>query len=90
MTKEAASADLKELVLKFIPEVIGKEIEKVCAGIYPLQACAIRKAKILKAPKFDLGKLMEVHGDYSEEIGAKLDRPAEPIVGDDAAVEASA
>ena len=77
MTTEASTCDLKELVQKFIPEVIGKEIEKVCAGIYPLQSCAVRKAKILKAPKFDLGKLMEVHGDYSEEVGAKLDRPAE-------------
>ena len=35
--REISSCDLKESVLKFIPEVIGKEIEKVCAGIYPLQ-----------------------------------------------------
>lgn len=26
--------DLKEFVLKFILEVIGKEIEKFCVGIY--------------------------------------------------------
>ena len=29
MAREASSCDLKELVLKFIPESIGKEIEKV-------------------------------------------------------------
>ena len=58
--KEAASCDLKELVGKFIPESIGKEMEKACFGIYPLQNTFIRKVKILKAPKFDLGKLMEV------------------------------
>jgi small subunit ribosomal protein S3Ae len=40
----------------------------------------VRKVKILKAPKFDLTKLMEVHGDYSKEVGAKIERP----VGDDA------
>jgi small subunit ribosomal protein S3Ae len=45
------------------------------AGIYPLQNTYIRKVKVLKAPKFDLTKLMEVHGDYSEEVGAKIERP---------------
>lgn len=60
MVREAQTCDLKELVAKFIPEVIGKEIEKVTQGIYPLQNTYIRKVKILKAPKFDLMKLMEV------------------------------
>ena len=119
MVKESQSCDLKELVAKFIPESIGKEIEKATSGIYPLQNTFIRKVKILKAPKFDLGKLMEVslifievskkivlfygylmhyflvqffpvllvsivcilwgqvHGDYSEDVGVKVDRPAE-------------
>jgi hypothetical protein len=36
--REAASCDLKDLVAKFIPEAIGKDIEKACQGIYPLQA----------------------------------------------------
>jgi small subunit ribosomal protein S3Ae len=41
--------------------VIGKQIEKTCSGVYPLQNVMIRKVKMLKAPKFDLNKLMEVH-----------------------------
>ena len=60
MAREAQASDLKELVGKFIPEAIGKEIEKACAGIFPLQNTAVRKVKILRAPKFDLTKLMEV------------------------------
>ncbi|PNW73691.1 hypothetical protein CHLRE_13g568650v5 [Chlamydomonas reinhardtii] len=76
ITREATSCDLKELVAKFIPESIGKDIEKSCQGIYPLQNTFIRKVKVLKAPKFDITKLMEVHGDYSEEVGAKIERPA--------------
>eukprot|EP00775_Hariotina_reticulata_P002662 gene2662-2962_t len=68
MSREASSCDLKELVAKFIPEAIGKDIEKACQGIYPLQNVAVRKVKVLKAPKFDLSKLMEVHGDYTEEL----------------------
>jgi len=87
MAREASSCDLKDLVAKFIPEAIGKDIEKACQGIYPLQNVAIRKVKVLKAPKFDLTKLMEVHGDYTEEVGAKVERAA-PIVGADEAAPA--
>jgi len=75
MTREVTTSDLKDLVAKFIPETIGKEIEKSCQGIYPLQNTFIRKVKVLKTPKFDLTKLMAVHGDYSEEVGAKVERP---------------
>jgi ribosomal protein S3AE len=37
MQREATACDLKDLVAKFIPEAIGKDIEKSCQGIYPLQ-----------------------------------------------------
>ena len=86
ITRESAGCDLKELVQKFIPELIGKEIEKACGGIFPLQNPPIRKVKILKAPKLDITKLMEVHGDYSvEEVGQAVQRaeetPAVEVVG---------
>jgi len=78
ITKEASTCDLKELVQKFIPELIGKDIEKNCSGIFPLQNVFIRKVKMLKAPKFDVSKLMELHGDAgAEATGAKIERPAE-------------
>ncbi|GMI64526.1 hypothetical protein like AT4G34670 [Hibiscus trionum] len=83
MTAQATSCDLKELVQKFIPEMIGKEIEKATSSIYPLQNVFIRKVKILKSPKFDLGKLMEVHGDYSEDVGVKIERPADETMAED-------
>jgi small subunit ribosomal protein S3Ae len=72
MTKEATTCDLKELVQKFMPEVIGREIEKHCQGIYPLQNVYVRKVKILKAPKFEMGKLLELHGEGSAEAGVKV------------------
>jgi small subunit ribosomal protein S3Ae len=34
MSREASSCDLKDLVAKFIPEAIGKEIEKACQGVF--------------------------------------------------------
>jgi len=77
MTEEASKCDLKELVAKFIPEVISHEIEKQCQGIFPLQNVFIRKCKVLKKPKFDLVKLMEMHADSAEDTGAALTRQAE-------------
>jgi len=79
MTQEATTSDLKDLVSKFIPEGIGKRIEKECKGIYPLQHVYIRKVKVLKTPKFDAFKLMELHGEapaaaavVTEDTGKKV------------------
>jgi len=76
MIREASTVDLKDLVVKFIPESIGKLIEKECNGIFPLSNVCIRKVKVLKAPKFDPHKLLEVHagGPTSEDTGAPVDR----------------
>lgn len=62
MVREASSVELKDLVAKFIPEIIGREIEKETQGIYPLQNVFIRKVKTLRAPKVDIAKLVELHG----------------------------
>merc|ERR1711907_596173 len=77
MTAQATSVELQELVNKFIPEVIGKEIEKACHGVYPLQNVHIRKVKMLKKPKFDLTKLLEIHGDSG--VGPVLDDKGEAV-----------
>jgi len=78
ISNEASKGSLRDLVKKLIPEVIGKEIEKQTQGIYPLKDCLIRKVKILKKPKFDITKLMELHNDAGgEDEGAALGRPDE-------------
>ncbi|KAK6130233.1 hypothetical protein DH2020_036043 [Rehmannia glutinosa] len=66
MVNQSQSCDLKDLVQKFIPESIGKEIEKATSSIYPLQNVFIRK----------------VHGDYTEDVGVKVERPAEESVAE--------
>jgi len=87
MVREVSSSDVKEVVNKLIPDSIAKDIEKVCHGIYPLHDVYIRKVKVLKKPRFDLGKLLELHGDSGaeqsgavvggavDETGQKVDRP---------------
>merc|ERR1719421_1676574 len=75
MVNEAGKVQLRDLVKKLIPESIGKEIEKQTQGIYPLKDCLIRKVKILKKPKFDITKFMELHGDSGGDAGAEMMRP---------------
>lgn len=73
--REAASCTLSQLTTKLIPEVIGREIEKATGGIYPLQNVHIRKVKLLKQPKFDLGSLLTLHGESTtDESGQKVEQ----------------
>uniref|UniRef100_A0A5F9DG73 40S ribosomal protein S3a n=1 Tax=Oryctolagus cuniculus TaxID=9986 RepID=A0A5F9DG73_RABIT len=81
MTREVQTNDLKEAVNKLIPDSIGKDIEKACQSIYPLHDVFVRKVKMLKKPRFELGKLMELHREGSssgkatgDETGAKVER----------------
>ncbi|KNC80424.1 40S ribosomal protein S3a [Sphaeroforma arctica JP610] len=74
MTTESLTSDFRELVNKFIAGSMGSDITKATNGIYPLQNVYIRKVKILKKPKFDHQKLMEMHGEASatSEGGVKV------------------
>ena len=74
MTRESVKCDLKELVQKLLPETISKEIEKACQGIYPLKDVYIRKVKVLSKPKFDMGKLMEMHEAVAVSQGEVVER----------------
>merc|ERR1711979_91530 len=76
MTKEAGTVQLRELVKKLIPESIGKEIQRQTQGIFPLKDVLVRKVKIIKKPKFDITKFMELHQDTGDDdIGRAIGRP---------------
>lgn len=77
ITAEATTCELKDLVAKFIPEAIGKRIEKECQGIFPLQNVFIRKVKVVKSPKFDPFKLAELHGESSTTAAAPAPAPVQ-------------
>ncbi|ELW67204.1 40S ribosomal protein S3a [Tupaia chinensis] len=81
MIREVEMSDLKKMANKLIPESIGKDIEKASQSIYPLHDVFVRKVKMLKKAKFELGKLTELHGAGSssgkatgDETGAKVER----------------
>ncbi|XP_008555289.1 40S ribosomal protein S3a [Microplitis demolitor] len=81
ITEDITKSDLKGVVSKLLPDAIAKDIEKACQGIYPLHDVYIRKVKVLKKPRFELSKLLELHGDGGSktsepgEAGSKVDRP---------------
>jgi small subunit ribosomal protein S3Ae len=77
--KEVGTAELKDVVNKLIPDAIGKDITKRCSSIYPVDNCLVRKVKVVKKPKFDVGKLMELYsegtGGTTAAVGDRVDRP---------------
>lgn len=79
--KEAANVTLANLVSKIIPEVIGREIESSTRNIFPLQNVHIRKIKLLKQPKFDLGALLQLHGEsLKDDSGKKVTSEFKEVV----------
>jgi len=77
MAEEANKGDLKQLIQKLIPGAIGQSIEKAVQAIFPMKDVYVMKAKMLKMPKFDLTKLMEVHTAAEGDAGMKVDREEE-------------
>ncbi|CAB3233737.1 unnamed protein product [Arctia plantaginis] len=79
ITRDVTNSELREVVNKLIPDSIAKDIEKSCHGIYPLRDVCIRKVKVLKRPRFEISKLMELHGEGGSgkrgEAGDKSERP---------------
>lgn len=75
ITKHAAQNDVMNL-MKIIPDVIGKEIEKACFTVYPLSNVFVHKMKILKAPKFDILRLREIHTESAKTTGPAGDAGA--------------
>ena len=55
-------------------DTIGKTITQECSKIFPLENVLIKKVKVLKKPKFDLTKLMELYQSNAE----KQQRTADP------------
>lgn len=63
VTKEAASNSLTNLVQTLITDSLGKTITDECKLIFPLDNVLVRKVKLIKKPKFDVGKLTEMYSE---------------------------
>jgi small subunit ribosomal protein S3Ae len=82
-----SNVELGVLVEKLMTEGIGHEIEKHTQAIYPLQNVLIRKVKMLRSPKIDASKLLELHGGVdalaaapvapAADVGVKVEEKAD-------------
>lgn len=78
ITREVTSSDLKTVVKKLIAGSIEKDIERKCFYLHPIENVFIRKVKVLKKPKFEHGRLAELHtsdGAAVVETGEAVSRP---------------
>merc|ERR1711887_242740 len=55
ITREVSGGELRDVVNKLVPDTMADDIRKACNSIYPLKDVHIRKVKVLKKPRFDLG-----------------------------------
>jgi len=66
MVNECQKSSLKDLFKNFLSDTVAKQITKECSKIFPLENVLIKKVKVLKKPKFDLTKLMELYQSNTE------------------------
>jgi len=79
MVAETQKSSLKDLFKKLLADQMGKQITDECNKIFPLQNVLVHKAKVLKKPKFDLTKLMELYAEEKSEapVAAAADNKLE-------------
>lgn len=67
IVEEAKSCNLKQVAAKFVDRIIEQRIGKECNKIFPLQNIYLKRVKMLKKPRFDFSRLMDM---YSDKAGA--------------------
>jgi len=75
MVNECQKSSLKDLFKNFLSENVSKQITKECSKIFPLENVLIKKVKVLKKPKFDLTKLMELYQANTEKQRITTEAP---------------
>lgn len=66
ITKCVTKNTLEKVVKNLQQDSLGQDIQKACNGIFPLTGVNIRKVKVVRTPKFDAQKLIEVHGGENQ------------------------
>lgn len=67
-----STCELKDLVKHLVADKIEADIKSATNRIYPLDPVHIQKVKIVKRPKLDITKLMEIHDKTTGDENAGL------------------
>lgn len=73
MQQEVAQGQLKNLVQSLVVDKIESAIKQATSRIFPLEPVHIQKVKIVKKPKLDITKLMEIHDKSTDDAGIPVD-----------------
>lgn len=88
---EISQKPLSSFVQSVLMDKIEGDIKRSCERVYPLEPVHIQKVKIVKKPKMDITKLMEIHDKATnEDDGVAVDEPEEAQNTLTAEVKASA
>jgi small subunit ribosomal protein S3Ae len=77
MQSEVAKGQLKDTVKALCVNKLNDEIQKQTTRIFPLDPVHIIKAKMIKKPKVDIVKLMEIHEKGDFDSGVAVEEEAE-------------
>jgi len=70
---EVAQGPLSQFVKHLLVDKIESDIKNATNRIYPLDPVVIQKVKIIKKPKMDITKLMEIHDKAADDDGIAVD-----------------
>eukprot|EP01133_Synstelium_polycarpum_P006182 gene6182-7160_t len=87
ITAAVSTSDIGAVMAKFVSSSISNQIQSDCSPIFPLVNSFIRKVKVLKTPKFEITKLLELYQNSHaapapvaapvEETGVQVERVEE-------------
>lgn len=79
LTATISAGSLKDLVTTLISDKLEVDIKSACQSIYPLEPVHVYKVKIVRKPKMDFTKLMEIHEGATGDVdaGVQLEESAE-------------
>jgi len=78
MQAEAQQGQLRDVVKALLANKMELAIKKATSRIFPLDPIRITKAKLMKKPKLDITKLMEIHDGKGDDEGVNMGQGEDP------------